>query len=120
MTDNLHEIALTRALKTLDAIGAHYAVIFQGHTYGTLALAPPPKTRKDGRPHYKRGTTRAHYLPYIENLQIGQTAAVPFNDFDVKVLASNVTAACTHMWGKQSYISQRNDAAGTFDILRIS
>lgn len=119
MTDNMHEIALTRALKTLDAIGARYAVIFEEQTYGTLALAPPPKMRKDGRPRYKRGTTRAHYLPYIENLQIGQTAAIPFADFDVKILISNVTAACTHLWGNQSYISRRNNDAGTINILRL-
>ena len=120
MTETLRTIALSRALKTLDAIGAQYAVIFEGETYGALALAPPPRLRKDGRPHYKRGKTRAHYWPYIENLQIGEDVAIPWADFDPVVLGSNVSAACTHHWGIQSHVSQRDDNAQTINILRIA
>jgi hypothetical protein len=120
MTDTLQQIALSRALKTLDAIGAQYAVIYDDETYGTLKLAPLPRQRKDGRTPYKRGTTRAHYWPYIENLQPGDETKIPYLDFDSTVLMSNVCAACTHNWGNKTYISQRDDSAQTVNILRIA
>ena len=119
MNDTVQHIALTRALKTLDAIGARYAVQYDGQTYGTLPIAPPPKIRKDGRPHYKRGTTRAHYWPYLEPLQPGDVAVIPYGDFDPLILARNVTAACCHTWGNQQTITQRDDAQRVINVLRI-
>lgn len=120
MTDTIQQAAFTRAIRTLDALGAQYAVIYDGQTYGTLALAPPPRQRKDGRTHYKRGTTRAHYWPYIENLKVGEAVSIPYADFDPHVLAGNISAACCHAWGAQTHVTQRDDVQGIVKVLRIA
>lgn len=119
MNDTVQHIALKRALKALDAISAKYAVQYEGQTYGTLSVAAPAKVRKDGRPHYRRGTTRAHYWPYLEAMQPGDVVAIPFADFDPYILARNITAACCHAWGNGQSITQRDDAARVVNVLRI-
>ena len=120
MTDTVQQIALSRALKTLDAIGAQYAVTFDGETHGTLELAPPPRKRKDGRPQYPRGLTHAYYWPYVEPMQAGDVVKIPFGGFDSTVLASNISAACTHAWGSGTYVTKRDEAAQTISLLRIA
>lgn len=119
MNDTVQHIALTRAIRALEAIGALYAIQYDGETYGTLTLAPPPRERKDGRPHYRRGTTRAHYWPYLEPMQPGDVVAIPFAGFDPVILSRNITAACCHAWGNQQAISQRDDTARVINVLRI-
>jgi hypothetical protein len=54
MNDTVQHIALTRALKTLDAIGARYAIQYDGETYGTLPIAPEPKAKVRAGPRYAR------------------------------------------------------------------
>ena len=119
MIQTIHQTALERALRMLDAIGAQYAIQYDGQTYGALELAPPPKRRKDGRPHYKRGTTRAHYWPYIKDMAVGDDVSIPYADFDPHILAGNTSAACTHAWGLQSAVVQRDDEARVVNVLRI-
>jgi hypothetical protein len=119
MTDTVQHIALTRALKTLDAIGARYAVQYDGQTYGTLTIAPEPKAKTRAGPRYARGATRAHYGPYIEPMQPGDVVAIPYGDFDPQTLACNATAACYHLWGKGNTVTKRDDAARVVNILRI-
>lgn len=120
MTDTLQQIALSRALRTLDAIGAQYAVIYNDETYGVLKLAPPPRKRKDGFAQYKRGETHRHYWPLVKDLRPGEVAQVPYDIFESAVLIGHICAACTHAWGKGSYVSKRNDETQTVDLLRLS
>jgi hypothetical protein len=120
MTNTLQQIALARALKTLDAIGAQYAVIYSAEKYGTLELAPPPRQRKDGLPQYPRGETYAYYWPIIEHMEPGDVVKVPFGRFDSTVLSSNISATCSHAWGSGSYVTKRDMDAQNVDILRIA
>ncbi len=117
-TEAIRQAAVDRALRMLDAAGAVYAVQFDGNTYGTLPIAPPPPA-KPARPHYKRGLTRAHYLPYLQGMNPGDSAAIPHGGFDLTVLAANVSAATVHLWGAGAAITHRNDTAGTIDVLRV-
>ena len=122
MIETVQEIALSRALKALDAIGAQYAVQYKEQTYGELTVAfrqLPLKLRKDGLPHYRRGATRAHYWPYLEGMKPSDVTAIPYGDFDPRVLVSNVISACIHAWGKGSYIAHRDDAASAVHVLRM-
>lgn len=120
MTQTIHHTALERALRILDALNAQYAVQYDDQTYGTLALAPQPKARKDGRPHYRRGMTRAHYWPYLQGMVAGDDVSIPYAGFDAHILSSNISAACVHAWGAQNAIVQRDDAAGVVNVLRIA
>jgi len=120
MTNTVQQIAFARALKTLDAIGAQYAVIYDAEKHGTLELAPPPRVRKDGLPHYPRGETYAYYWPIMENMQPGDVVKVPFGRFDSTVLSSNISATCSHAWGSGNYVTKRDMEAQNVDILRIA
>lgn len=113
----MHQAALTRALKTLDAIGAQYAVQYGNQTFGELTVTPKEQT--PSWPRYRRGLTRAHYGPYLESMQPGETKLIPFGEFDSRVLTSNVSSACIHAWGKGSAVTQRDDAAGGVRVLRL-
>jgi hypothetical protein len=119
MSDTVQHIALTRALKTLDAIGARYAVQYDGLTYGTLTIAPEPKAKTRAGPRYARGMTRAHYWPHIIHMEPGDVATIPFGEFDPETLAANVSAACFHVWGKGNTVTKRDDAQRVINVLRI-
>ena len=119
MTQTIQDMAFERALRMLDATGAQYAVVYNGETYGTLELAPPPKVRRRGPGPYPRGVTRAHFLPYIGELQPGETAQIPYADFDVNILQSNVSAFCSTQWGTGSAMVRRFEDEGELHILRF-
>jgi hypothetical protein len=120
MSESLQQIALSRALKTLNAIGAQYAVVYNDETYGTLKLAPLPRQRKDGLPQYKHGETYAYFWPIMQNMQPGDVVKVPFDRFDSTVLSSNISAHCSRAWGSGNYVTKRDMDAKNVDILRIA
>jgi hypothetical protein len=120
MTNTVQQIAFARALKTLDAIGAQYAVIYNDETYGALKLAPPGRERKDGLPQYKYGETYAYYWPIMQHMQPGDVVKVPFGPFHPTVLSSNISAHCSRTWGSGNYVTKRDMDAQNVDILRIA
>jgi len=81
---SIHQVAIDKAIKLLDAAGATYAIQYNGDTYGTLQVKPAPIRQR----RYAIGETRAHYWPIIGNLKAGECASVPFGEFDVKILSS--------------------------------
>lgn len=115
---SIRDTTLTKAIRMLDAVGAKYAILYNGASYGTLPIETPQPVAV--RPKYKRGTTRAHYLPYLENLQPGDSAEVPFDRFDGTVMAANVSAYCTHKWGSGCSVTSRNDETRSVEVLRIA
>jgi hypothetical protein len=120
MSDKLsiHQAAVHKAIKLLDAAGAKYAIQFDNEFYGVLEVKP---LREKGRNKvYAHGETRSHYLPYIENLEIGESASVPFSYFDSKILASNISAFCCHKWGAGSAMTARNDVKESVEVLRLA
>jgi hypothetical protein len=115
---SIHQVAIDKAIKLLDASGATYAIQYNGQNYGALEVKPP---RKEGRNRaYAHGETRSHYLPYIENLEVGQGASVPFSYFDRKILSSNISAYCVHKWGAGAAMVKRNKLNDTLEVLRLS
>jgi hypothetical protein len=118
-TQTIQDIAFERTLRMLDAVGAQYAVVYNGETYGTLELAPPPKSKRKGPGLYPPGVLRAHFIPYVGNLEPSGVAKIPYGDFDVGVLQSNVAAFCSSAWGNKSAISKRYDHAKELHVLRF-
>ena len=114
---DLQKTTALKALKTLDALGVPYAAIIDGETHGTLEI----KTRRTRtrEPRYAYGETRAHYLPLIQNMAVGDVVDVPVGQFDLPTLSSNVTAFASHEWGKGNTVTQSNKDAGTVTVLRI-
>ena len=119
MTQTIKDIAFDRALRMLAATGAKYAVVYNGETHGTLELAPPPKVRRRGPGLYPRGVTRAHFLPHLGELQPGESAKIPYADFNVPILQSNITAYCSATWGAKSTMVKRFDDKGEIHVFRF-
>lgn len=113
---SIHQTATDKAIRILEAIGAKYAIHIDGEVYGTLKVAKEPKRNR----LYAHGETRSHYLPYIENLQVGESASVPYSYFDPKVLASNISALCCHRWGSGSAMTSKNDVTKSVEVLRLA
>jgi hypothetical protein len=120
MTDKLgiHKEAVGKAIRLLDAAGAVYAIQFNDEIFGTLEVKPPRK--KSTSSQYAYGETRSHYLPYIENLEVGGSASVPFSYFDRKILSSNISAYCVHKWGARSAMVKRNNTTDSLEVLRFA
>lgn len=111
----IHQTATDKAIRILEAIGAKYAIHIDGEVYGTLKVAKESKRNRV----YAHGETRAHYWPIIENLNVGDSASVPFAHFDPKILASNISANCVHAWGAGNTMTARNDENQTIEVLRL-
>lgn len=113
---NIHKVVVDKAIKMLDAAGATYAIQYNGELYGTLEVKQPPKRKRV----YAIGQTRAHYLPFIENVKVGGAAEVPYGDFDVKILSSNISAYCCTTWGTGCAMTARNDETKCIEVIRLS
>jgi hypothetical protein len=116
---SIQDTAFRRALSMLDTVGATYAIVYNNATYGTLQLAPEPKPRRRGPGLYPRGVTRAHFLPYLKNLQPGEEARIPYASFDADILQRNVCSHCSASWGNGGYIAKRYDGVRELSILRF-
>lgn len=116
----IQHTAVMRALRMLDAAGAVYAVQFDGATYGQLEVKPQrPKKKHGDYVRYPRGTTRAHYLPYLEALAPGETASVPCGDFDPRTLSANISSYCVNAWGAGNAMTSLNRSTDCIDVLRF-
>lgn len=115
----IEDVVFARALRMLDTVGAQYAIVYNGQTHGKLELAPPPKPVRRGPGLYPPGLLRAHFLPYVADLQPGETAKIPYGDFDPNVLQSNVAAYCSAAWGNKSAMSRRYDRVSELHVLRF-
>jgi hypothetical protein len=116
---SIQDTAFKRALSILDTVGATYAIVYNGETYGTLQLAPEPKPRRRGPGLYPRGVTRAQFLPHLEALKPGDEARIPYGSLDPDVLQRNVCAHCTYHWGIGAYMARRYDGPQELRVLRF-
>jgi hypothetical protein len=112
---SIHQVAIEKAIKFLDAAGATYAIQYNGDTYGTLQVKPAPLRQR----HYAKGETSAHYLPIIGGLKKGQGASVPISYFDPRILSSNISGYCVHNWGASNAITKLNREKQTIEVVRL-
>jgi len=113
---SVKEIALKNALHILKALNCQFLVITSdGHEYGDLIAATP--NRKRGKSPLPIGTYSKHFRPYIDNLKVGDVAAVPIGSFIPGELQSNMCSRAAVLWGTGSYTTHvSND---NVEILRI-
>jgi len=116
--------AMHNALETLSAIGCAYKVVGPD----LVEVTHDPEHLLEKRKHtvkredlpYGYGDLKRHYLPYIENLQVGQVAQIPYNDsLPYPALQSSAAAHLSKVWGNGSYTTATNKATKCLEILRI-
>lgn len=112
---SIHQVAVEKAIKLLEASGATYAIQYNGNTYGTLQVKPAPLRQR----RYAKGETSAHYLPIIGGLKNGQSASVPMSYFDPRILSSNISGYCVHNWGAGNAVTKLNREKQTIEVLRV-
>lgn len=116
--------AMKSALETLSAIGCSYKVIGPD----LIEVTHDPEHRLDRRKQtvnradlpYAHGDLKRHYLPYIENLQVGQVAQIPYSEtLPYTPLQSSLAAFLSKQWGNGSYTTATNKATQMLEVLRI-
>jgi hypothetical protein len=116
--------AMKSALETLSAIGCSYKVI--GPDLVEVIHDPAhlfEKRKRSAVPNdapYNYGDLKHHYLPYIENLAVGQVAQIPYTDeLPYSSLQSSASAYLSKAWGNGSYTTATNKITKCLEILRI-
>jgi hypothetical protein len=112
---HIQEVTLKKALAMLDAVGCEYHIAVEGQEFG----APIGKKPKSGA-KYGYGVLTEHIKKYAQNLQVGQTASIPFEDFDVNGLQSVVSSYVCRVFGNGSCITSRNKENQSIDVIRVS
>jgi len=116
--------AMKNALETLRAIGCVYKVI--GPDLIEVTHDPAhvfDKRKRSSVPAdapYNYGDLKHHYLPYVENLEVGQVAQIPYTDeLPYSSLQSSASAYLSKAWGNGSYTTATNKITKCLEILRI-
>jgi len=113
----MHELqkkGMEQSIKFLDSINCQYKVIDpDGNVYTNILES----TRKRSASKFPLGAVKAYYMPFIENIQIGEVVCIPYNNFPIRTLASSVTSAMGVMFGKKSYTSHRTETC--LEIMRL-
>jgi len=99
--NNIHEKALTNAVKLLNAIGAKYAIIdVDLKKYGELEVITKSKRRPAKYPY---GVIRKHIKPYLDHIAVNQTARIPVSPYDAQTVYGSASSTATVLWGKQCH-----------------
>ena len=117
---SIQNLAIEKLLLGLRNLGCDYVVIDKdqnkyenGNVFRKGGIKKRPLT-------HPFGTVKKYYLPFIENLQPGQSAIVPIGDFKISEIQHGLTSTASHRWGNGTYMTSRNAKAKTVEIIRIS
>lgn len=104
---------IPQAMNLLTAAGCQYKIISpDGTEYGQLESVKPKKRHHTVPP----GTYAKYFVPFLQDVKIGDVACIPFGPHDKKALSGAVTAWCSDRWGKGSYKSC--SAGDHYQVLR--
>jgi hypothetical protein len=115
--NTMHELqkkGMEQSIKFLDSINCQYKVIDpDGNVYTNIVES----TKKRKTKQFPLGAVKAYYMPFIENIQVGEVVCIPYGNFPSKTLASSVTSQMSAMFGKKSYTSHRTEAG--LEVMRL-
>jgi hypothetical protein len=99
--NNIHEKALSNAIKLLNAIGAKYAIVDSDNKkHGDLNVI----TKKKRAPaKYEYGVIRKHIRPYLDHIKVNDTARIPVSPYDAHTVYGSASSTATVLWGKQCH-----------------
>lgn len=114
------------AARLLNAIRAQYIIVLptgEQIIEGDLKLhvpdATPPK-KKRAQSRNPLGFLRAHIMPYLKPMKVGDVAVIPVpNTSDVKEIQGSSASIANVLWGKGNYKTMRNLTTGNVEVLRM-
>lgn len=94
--NSVKKIVLEKAIKQIEALELKYAIIdFDGNILGNLNV------EKNKRPSkYGYGLLTQHIRGHVQNLAIGDVAAVPWENFEAEDLSLAIGKFAYNLWGK--------------------
>jgi hypothetical protein len=99
--NTLHTKALNNAVKLLNAIGAKYAIVDTDlRKYGDLEVITK---KKKASPKYPYGVIRKHIKPYLDHIEVNQTARIPVSPYDLDTVYGSASSTATVLWGKSAH-----------------
>ena len=120
----VHKKAIDDAMSRLKAVGCAFKIV----TPVNSEIIHDPNKVLDKRKQtvnradlpYAYGDLKRHYLPYIENLQVGQVAQIPYSEsLPYTALQSSLAAYLSKEWGNGSYTTATNKSTQMLEVLRI-
>ena len=100
--NNIHEKALSNAIKLLNAIGAKYAIVDSDNKkHGALEVKRDKKKRRPST--YAHGVIRAHIKPHLDPTKVNETARIPVAPYDLPTIYRSSSATATTLWGKHAH-----------------
>lgn len=113
----VQQLALDRALKTLDALGAQYKIIMpDGSEHGVLTVTAAHRTRNM---KYKFGERGEYLATFMDKMQPGDVAVIPLGQYDLESLRSCASARAVGHWGKGSATVASDAKKQEIQVLRI-
>lgn len=115
--NSIQDKALAQAVNLLYAIRCEFRIVMpDGESVKSSGYA----SAKPEEPKLPYGSLAAHFRPYIEPLQIGDTAEVPFrDDINHSKMQSAMSAWMVGNWGKGSYTTLVNRTRKCIEVLRV-
>ena len=111
---------IAKAINVLNAAkdyGYAFAVHHPDGTVSGTLVATEPKVKKYKHTH-RRGSLKAVYAPYLENLQAGALAIIPCGDYPAESVRAAAASTASALWGKGSHTSYVDKKTNTVQLLR--
>lgn len=117
--------AIATAVNTLNAIGCVYKIILPT---GAEIMRDPDNAlnkrkhtiNRDELP-YGYGDLKRHYLPYVQNMQVGDVTEIPYNEnLPAVSLQSSLSAHLSKVWGNGTYTTATNKIKKVIELLRVA
>ena len=91
-----------------------------GEVLGGLPVVEEKKKKRKRNTKRPQGVMRDHVTPYLEGLEVGGLVIVPcLPGANIEEMHSAVTSRAGALWGNKSYVSSRNVADASIQILRV-
>ena len=117
---SVQEKAVEQAVNFLNAAKAAYRIVTaDGKIYESenFLISTGKRMLNKERPY---GSIAAHFKPYVEPLQVGESACIPFVEHIHRSdLQSAVSAWMCGHWGKGSYTTLVNKERQHLEVLRV-
>lgn len=110
-------MALQRAVKILNSIGASYKIITEdGGEFGDLEVVKT--TKKKNR--YPFGVLRSYYGPIVSDMAVGDVRLVPIGEYCMESIQSGICSYAGILWGNGSVMTRRDSVNNAVEVLRVT
>ena len=121
----VHKKALDDAIARLKAVDCAFKIL----TPVGDEIIHDPKHLLEKRKHkvdrsnlpYAYGDLKRHYMPYIQNVKVGDVVEIPYTDtLPYAAIQSSLSAHLTDVWGKGNYTTTTNKNTKMLEVLRLA